>query len=302
MARGTQHLKKRPKSAAVAAPRQRSRSEVRRQRRTEDAGMFFPGLRRHAKWMFVFLAAVFAIGFVGFGVGSGSSGLGDVLQKWFSSNGGGPSISKLESTTKKHPQDAQAFRDLASAYEGKQKTTLAIGALERYSALRPGDTDALQELAGLYQKRLSDLSTQYTSIQVAPTASTTDFVPPSSTRLGQAYTDTNALASPIDRLVQDYGASQQSQIAQQANAIAAKIENAYARVVAHDPTDATSQFQLAQAAQNAGDTATAIAAYRKAKKLDSSTYGAAADQAIKQLQPAPATSTTTTPAKSSKRK
>ena len=32
--------------------------------------MFFPRLRRQAKWMFVFLALVFGVGFVIFGVGS----------------------------------------------------------------------------------------------------------------------------------------------------------------------------------------------------------------------------------------
>ena len=31
--------------------------------------MFFPRLRRQAKWVFLFLALVFALGFVGFGVG-----------------------------------------------------------------------------------------------------------------------------------------------------------------------------------------------------------------------------------------
>ena len=30
--------------------------------------MFFPRLRRHAKWMFLFLALAFGLGFVGFGV------------------------------------------------------------------------------------------------------------------------------------------------------------------------------------------------------------------------------------------
>jgi len=35
--------------------------------------MFFPRLRRQAKWVFVFLAAVFCLGFVFFGVGSGST-------------------------------------------------------------------------------------------------------------------------------------------------------------------------------------------------------------------------------------
>ena len=42
--------------------------------------MFFPRLRRQAKWVFVFLAFVFAAGFVFFGVGSGSTGLGDLLR------------------------------------------------------------------------------------------------------------------------------------------------------------------------------------------------------------------------------
>jgi hypothetical protein len=43
--------------------------------------MFFPRLRRQAKWMFVLLALVFGGGFVIFGVGSNlPSGLGDVLR------------------------------------------------------------------------------------------------------------------------------------------------------------------------------------------------------------------------------
>ena len=47
--------------------------------------MFFPKLRRQAKWVFVILALVFALGFVVFGVGSGGGiGLGDL----FNSGGG----------------------------------------------------------------------------------------------------------------------------------------------------------------------------------------------------------------------
>ena len=41
--------------------------------------MFFPKIRAHAKWVFVLLAIVFAGSFVFLGVGSGSSGLGDLL-------------------------------------------------------------------------------------------------------------------------------------------------------------------------------------------------------------------------------
>ena len=265
-------------------------------RRMEESGMFFPGLRRHAKWVFVLLAVVFAGGFVFFGVGSGSNGLGDILNNWLNvGKGSGPNIGKLESATRKSPTDAKAFRDLASAYEGKQKTVLAIGALERYSGLRPADTDALQELAGLYQQRLQQLSQDYSAIQVAPLADRTSFVPAATTKLGQAYTDTNALASPIDQLVQSHGAQQQSRISQEASGIAKGIETTYAKIVKRDPTDATSTFQLAQAAQNAGDVTTAVAAYKKAKKLDPSTYGAAADQALKQLLPQPAKKKTPAP-------
>jgi len=42
--------------------------------------MFFPRLRRHAKWMFLFLALAFGLGFVGFGVGAGGVGFGDILR------------------------------------------------------------------------------------------------------------------------------------------------------------------------------------------------------------------------------
>jgi tetratricopeptide (TPR) repeat protein len=42
--------------------------------------LFFPRLRRQAKWVFLALAIVFAGGFIFFGVGSGSQGLGDIFQ------------------------------------------------------------------------------------------------------------------------------------------------------------------------------------------------------------------------------
>ena len=82
--------------------------------------------------MFVLLAIAFALGFVLFGVGSGSTGISDILQNalHFGSRGG-TSISKLENKTVKHPQDAKAWRDLATAYEQKQRTQDAVNALER---------------------------------------------------------------------------------------------------------------------------------------------------------------------------
>ena len=71
--------KSRPKSAkphaAVAPARRRGTTAP----SIEDT-MFFPRLRRHAKWMFVFLALVFGLGFVVFGVGAGGTGIGDIFR------------------------------------------------------------------------------------------------------------------------------------------------------------------------------------------------------------------------------
>jgi hypothetical protein len=56
--------------------------------------------------MFVFLALVFALGFVFFGVGSGSS-IGDLLQGNFTrGSSSGASISSLQKKAAQHPQDA----------------------------------------------------------------------------------------------------------------------------------------------------------------------------------------------------
>jgi tetratricopeptide (TPR) repeat protein len=291
MARGTQHLKKRPAAAAARPQQQRSRSEVRRTRRMEESGMFFPSLRRHARWVFVLLAVVFAAGFVLFGVGSGSNGIGNILQNWLNiGNGSGPSISKLEAKTKAHPTDAAAFRDLASAYEAKHETAQAATALRRYAALRPKDADALQELAGLYQQRLSELSSQYAAIQAAPVTGVSQFVPPATTPLGQALA-----TDPVVQQVQTYVTAAQTRLSQQAQTLAKRTESTYGKIVSLDPTDATSTYQYAQAAQSAGDTTLAIAMYKKAAKLDPTSYGAASKQALKQLEPSPTTTTTPSP-------
>ncbi|HET8742165.1 MAG TPA: hypothetical protein VFM41_06035, partial [Gaiella sp.] len=70
--------------------------------------MFFPRLRRHAKWMFVFLALVFGLGFVVFGVGAGGTGIGDIFRDQNSSSG--QSVSSAQKDADAHPQDPQAWR------------------------------------------------------------------------------------------------------------------------------------------------------------------------------------------------
>src|SRR5712691_11865882 len=116
--------------------------------------MFFPRLRRHAKWMFLLLAIMFGLGFVGFGVGAGGVGFGDILRGRGGSSGA-PSVSEAQKRVAENPKDAQAFRDLSTALQTEGKTSDAIEALQGYLQLKPKNADALRELAGLYLAQAS---------------------------------------------------------------------------------------------------------------------------------------------------
>ena len=101
MARFDKSSTKRPKqNAAVAATRSAKRSTA---PSIEDT-MFFPRLRRHAKWMFVFLAVALGGGFVLFGVGAGGTGVGDILRGGGATSGV-PSISSSAEEDRAGPEE-----------------------------------------------------------------------------------------------------------------------------------------------------------------------------------------------------
>ena len=104
--------------------------------------MFFPRLRRHAKWMFVFLAVALGGGFVLFGVGAGGTGVGDILRGGGGSNG--PSVSSAQKKTEESPNDVEAWRALSTALQADSKTNEAIEAQKTMVALAPKDTNALR--------------------------------------------------------------------------------------------------------------------------------------------------------------
>lgn len=276
MARGTQHRKRRPRpharpAATVTAPPAPAKQRRKQKPPQWQEQLFFSRLRVHAKWMFVVLAAVFALGFVIFGVGSGSTGISDALQNAFNFGGGssGPSISSLKHKTAAHPKDPTAWRDLATAYEQKQQTGNAISALKRYTALRPKDTSALQELASQYSSLANTYSTQAQDAQAA--VQTADpgsiFAPPSTTALGRAFTDPSKLQDPIAAALSQQATTRATTVYQKLTSVEAQAESTYRKLAKLDPTDASTQVQLGQAAQAANDTKTAIAAYRRFLEL-----------------------------------
>jgi tetratricopeptide (TPR) repeat protein len=223
--------------------------------------MFFPRLRRHAKWMFLFLALVFALGFVGFGVGAGGVGFGDILKN--AGGGGQPSISKAEQKTLDNPKDAQAFMDLSTAYQAAGQTDNAIGALTSYSQLRPRNTDALRQLAALYLQKASDAEQraqifQYRSAYLAP-GSIRDAI----YQIGGSP----LTPDPITNAVSTSYETEISTAASEAQGAAAQAVDQYRKIAQLHPKDPSVQLELASAAQSANDVTTMIAAYKAFLKL-----------------------------------
>ena len=226
------------------------------------------------------------------GIGSGSNGITDALQNAFNfgKSAGGTSISSLEHKTQKHPQDAQAWRDLATAYETKQRTNDAITALTQYVSLRPKDSSALAELANEYTTQAQTYATQYQQSSQSSSAISLPgsvFAPSASSALGKAYS--SSLKDPIASAVQTKTSSEQSTAYSSYQTAQTNAEKAYQKLVKLTPNDANGQLQLGQAAQSAGDTKVAIAAFKKFLKLSPhDTYAPQVRAALKQLEPKPA--------------
>ena len=120
--------------------------------------MFFPKLRRRAKWVFLFLAIAFAFSFVFFGVGAGGSGIGDFLSDFLNDEPatGAPSLDDAQKAVAENPNDPQAQLDLARAAQAEGDVQLAVSAFEQYRTMKPKDADALRSLAALYGRQIAD--------------------------------------------------------------------------------------------------------------------------------------------------
>ena len=92
--------------------------------------LFFVRMRRHQKWLYSLLAVIFALGFVGLGVGSGNGGGLSSLYNSILGGSGASSVSKAQDLVKTDP--AKGYRQLATAYEQQSNPGLAMAALTKY--------------------------------------------------------------------------------------------------------------------------------------------------------------------------
>ena len=257
------------KQAQKAKAAQPAKARARGRRKHASGGnpnqqLFFVRMRRRAKPAYFILAFLFAVTFAFLGVGSGTGGLDQLFSNLNIFHHSGTSVSAALKEVQKRPNDPKGFRDLATAYEAKGDTVNAIGALQQYTGIRTKDAKAFAELGGLQltdaQNLLAQYENAYANEQLA--APSQGLLPSSSSPVGKAL-GTNpieeASATQVNSVVSSLG--QQVQLAY-SDAVAS-----YQSMARLEPNNANAQFQLAQAAQTANDTTTAVAAYRRYLKL-----------------------------------
>jgi tetratricopeptide (TPR) repeat protein len=247
-------------------PTPRAAAPVARRPTTYEDTMFFPRLRRQAKWMFVFLAVVFGLGYVIFNVGGTipGTGLGDVLQGLGQSTSG-PSVGDAENKIEDNPNDPTGYRELATALQRDQRSDEAVAPLTRYLQFRPKDRAALSMLAGIYLTQARDAQdrAQLAQIQLQQVTGSDFFVPGQSSQFGQRFSTGQISQIEADRLNQ-----QVSQGYSEAQTAYQNATRTYKGLIAAIPdreeADQPSLFlQLGFAAQSGGDLKEALAAYKR---------------------------------------
>ncbi len=228
--------------------------------------MFFPRLRRRAKWVFLVIALAFGLSFVVAGVGSGfGSGIGDYLADIFNRQPGaqGPSVGDARKRVEENPKDPEAQLALANALQANAETDEAITAYERYAELRPNDQEALQSLATLYLTKAGEAEQRARAAQVE----------------GARAFFGNELQDPESKLGKEIGVDpitshRQEQASQAYQSAFMEAQQAYTKEAAIwtkltklDSEEPEYFYELGRSSQQAGNTAAAITAYEQFLEL-----------------------------------
>ena len=250
---------------AQAQRRKTSRTRARRSSSSAEDLMFFPKLRRKAKWVFALLAVAFAIGFVAFGVGTGVGGtsIGDVLRQIFSGNGTSTDLGSLQKKAQENPKDGAAQLAYAAALQAKGQATLATSVLAKYTAANPKDVNALRQLAAIWSGVAAQASqqAQAASVAVSQASATQPQVPSDSPFLQHVTGNKITEVQTTDAQNRLNAANQR---AQSAYSQAAQV---YQQLTLLAPNDPSVFLQLGVASQSAQDIPSAIAAYKQFLKL-----------------------------------
>jgi tetratricopeptide (TPR) repeat protein len=281
------------KQQQAKAKAQPSRAARKRGRRGHSGGgnpnqdLFFVRLRRRQKWIYAFLAVIFAATFAGVGVGSGNGGGLDQLYSGLF-GGGGSSVSKAQDAIKKHPNQAKGYLDLATAYETKGDNAGAVTALHSYLRLKKKDADVWAELGGLELAQAQTAGTQYQAAQQA-----SQLADPSA-----AFLPGGTLAQAVGTNAAYQTASQQASAQTSAlytqftTSLSGSVKD-YQKSASLQPKSTSAWQLLASVAQNAGNSQVTLGALKHLRKIDPS-QRKQVDKEIKALQKSLAPASTPT--------
>jgi tetratricopeptide (TPR) repeat protein len=285
MARGAAQAQQRKRAAQAAQPKRRQKKAA-----SWEDELFFSRLRRHTKPVYILLALVFAAGFVVLGVGSGSTGIGDILSQLFHGSTGSSVSSQIKDDQKKiqaHPGDTAVYLDLANLYQQKQDPAQATATLEAALKVKPKNLDVLTRLASTYQSQADAVRNTASDAQNALAAE--NATPPGldvNSNFGQAFT-----ADPLSQALKSKATEEFTKL----GTALTKAESAYQRLATAargTSQEANAQLQLASIAKDTlqvsgqpKDALIALAAYKRYLKLQPTGVQATlAKQTIQQLQ------------------
>ena len=286
MARGTQHRKRRPPANAAVAPSPQGQGQAAEAAPRWEDQLFFARLRGHAKWVFVFLALVFALSFVLFGVGSGSTGIGDSLRTSSATSsalGRRHSRRPLEKKTRRTRRTRKAWRELATAQEQKDNldaAIVALHALHRRSGRRtrtgcrssPGSTCAARTLRAAYIAAQTKRQPLVAGVPV---------------HAGVVSPLAQALDDPISAAISTSTRSDTRTPYSKYLDTQTKAVGVYKQIVALNPKDATHQYRLAQVAQPRTTSRRDRRLHAFLKLAPDDSLAPAAKKALKQLKRLP---------------
>ncbi len=225
--------------------------------------MFFPRLRNHAKWAFVFLIVIFGGGFVFLGVGSGGLDLGQLIRDAFGQQSASSgSVSDAQKAVNERPFNAPARRKLAETLEKKGQTEESIAAWQAYVRLQPKDFATRRHVADLQRSEAEQFLNE-ARVAAAAQAEANAGALFGSDRLTQAVGQDPIAAAVSSK----YNAALQTASTKFSSAAAQAVAS-YQGIVRQRPTDQQAVFSLAQAADSLLQTQVAINAYKKMLTFD----------------------------------
>lgn len=227
-------------------------------------------LRKQGKWIFAALAVIFALMFVIAGVGTGGPSMLDLLDDERAAEvevePEGSALQKAVIATEESPDDPQAWIELAQARVNADEPAEAVEAAAKAAELAPDDPAIQQQVADVYLAQAAAVGTEAQRVyeNVGTSGATVRPVVPVTVVIGQS-TGSDAFRSAVEAVDNERfqaAVEEVTPLQEQAQAAYDAAVGALRAATDATPQDPALWFRLGQVAGAAGDTATALEAYR----------------------------------------